>query len=117
MRLKPLKLTHMHAKLQELSEREDPAGWLGWLVGCLGCGCPVTVLTQYDNQANEYGAQGAHAELQTLSLLHQFTVLAPIALGANAAISQTWLQIDARAPVQAGHVQAFVAIDTALGIR
>lgn len=111
MRLKPLKLTHMHAKLQELSEKERKRTQLP------GCGCPVTVLTQYDNQANEYGAQGAHAKLQTLSLLHQFTVLAPIALGANAAISQTWLQIDARAPVQAGHVQAFVAIDTALGIR
>lgn len=59
----------------------------------------TTVLTQYDNQANEYGAQGAHAKLQPLSLLHQLTVLAPIALGADAAIAETGLQIDAGAAV------------------
>lgn len=45
----------------------------------------VGLLTQYDQQANENGRQGAHAQLEGLTLLHQLTTFAPEAVGANAA--------------------------------
>lgn len=76
-----------------------------------------SVLTQYDNEADEYGPQGAHAQLEALSLLDQLAVLAPIALRADAPIPEPRLQIDAGGPVQAGQVQALVPVHTALGVR
>lgn len=41
----------------------------------------LLVLTQYDNQADEYGPQCAHAQLQALPLLDELTVLAPVSSG------------------------------------
>lgn len=49
------------------------------------------LLTQYDQQANEDGRQGAHAQLEGLTLLHQLTALAPETVGANAAEAKTRL--------------------------
>lgn len=77
----------------------------------------LLVLTQYDNQADEYGPQCAHAQLQALPLLDELTVLAPVSLGTDAPIPETGLQIDAGGSIQAGQVQALVAIHTALGVR
>lgn len=49
------------------------------------------LLTQYDQQADEDGRQGAHAQLEGLTLLHQLTTLAPETVGANAAEAKTRL--------------------------
>lgn len=74
------------------------------------------MLTQYDQQANQYGCQCAHAQLQRLPLLHQFAILAPKAIRTDATVTQTWVQIDASGTIQTWQVQAFVAIHAAFGV-
>lgn len=75
-----------------------------------------SMLTQNDQEADQDRRQGTHAELQGLTLLHQLAILAPEPVGANAAISQPGLEINAGGPVHAGHVEALVSIHAALGI-
>lgn len=74
------------------------------------------LLTQYDQQANEDGCQGAHAQLEGLTLLHQLTAFAPETVGANATEAETRLKINAGGAVHAGHVEALVAIHATLRI-
>lgn len=74
------------------------------------------LLTQYDQQANEDGCQRAHAQLEGLTLLHQFAAFAPETVGANATETQARLKIDACGAVHAGHVEALVAIHATLRI-
>lgn len=74
------------------------------------------MLTQNDQKADQNRRQGAHTKLQGLTLLHQLTVLAPETVGTNATISQAGLEINASGTVHTGHIEALVAIHTALGI-
>jgi len=107
------------SRLIDTHEWEISRGSLAiqWVDGASSLAVDDCGLTQYDNQANEYGPQGAHAQLQALPLLDQLAVLAPIALRTDASIPQPGLQIDAGGPVQTGQVQALVPVHTALGVR
>lgn len=72
------------------------------------------VLTHNDKEADEYGGERAHAELERAALLHQLAVLAPEALGAVAAVAG--LAVAAAASVAAREVQALVLVHAPLAV-
>lgn len=83
----------------------------------LGWGDEMSVLTEYDEQADQYGGQRAHAEFQFLALLDQLTVLSPKTVRTYASVPDPRVLVQAYAAVPAWAVQALVFVHASFPVR
>ena len=81
------------------------------------CGPARSRLTQDDEEANQDGGEGAHAEPEDLLLLHQLAVGAGEAAGTDAGVALVGVPVDAGPAVDAGVVQALVPVLAPLPVR
>ena len=73
--------------------------------------------TQDDEEADQDGRQGAHAQPQDLGLLHQLTVGPGVAAGAEAGVALRVVAVDAGAAVLTRIVQTLIPVLASLAIR
>ena len=73
-------------------------------------------LTQDDEETDEDGGEGPHAQPENLLLLHQLTVGPREARGTEAGVAIGIVPIDASAPVGARVVQTLVSVLAALAV-